>query len=75
MTNLEVVQGIYAAFGEGNMKKMASLFSEDWVGTVPESVPNSGTYHGANNFIKIVEKNSCSFARFFNGANSVFRVR
>ena len=52
MTKLEVVQGIYAAFGKGNMEKMASLFSEDWVGTVPEGVPNAGTYHGANDFIQ-----------------------
>ena len=52
MTNLEVVQGIYTAFGEGNMEKMASLFAEDWVGTVPEGMPNAGTYRGANDFIQ-----------------------
>ena len=52
MTNLEVVQGIYAAFGEGNMEKMASLFAEDWVGIVPEGMPNAGTYCGANDFIQ-----------------------
>ena len=35
MSNSEVVQGIYGAFASGDMNKMASLFSEDWVGVVP----------------------------------------
>ena len=52
MTNLEVVQGIYGAFAEGDMEKMASLFADDWVGTVPEGMPNSGTFHGAGEFIQ-----------------------
>tara|TARA_A100001037_G_scaffold288615_1_gene299464 strand:- start:22 stop:393 length:372 start_codon:yes stop_codon:yes gene_type:complete len=52
MTNSEVVQGIYGAFAEGNMEKMASLFSENWVGVVPEGMPNSGTFHGAGDFIQ-----------------------
>ncbi|MBJ27172.1 MAG: hypothetical protein CMM30_04585 [Rhodospirillaceae bacterium] len=51
MTNLEVIQTIYQAFGEGDFQKMASLFSPDWVGTVPESQPMSGTYRGAEAFI------------------------
>ena len=52
MTNLEVVQGIYGAFAEGDMEKMASLFSDNWVGTVPEGMPNAGTFHGAGEFIQ-----------------------
>ena len=29
MSSLDVVQGTYAAFGEGDMEKLASLFADD----------------------------------------------
>ena len=29
MSSLDVIQGTYAAFGEGDMEKLASLFAED----------------------------------------------
>ena len=52
MSNLDVIQGTYAAFGEGDMEKLASLFAEDWVGTVPDHMPNGRVYHGASDFIQ-----------------------
>ena len=52
MTNLEVVRSIYGAFASGDMEKMASLFADEWVGTVPDGMPNSGTFHGAQEFIE-----------------------
>ncbi len=38
MSSLEVIQGTYADFGEGDMDKLASMFAEDWVGTVPDQL-------------------------------------
>ena len=52
MNSLEIIQGTYAAFGEGDMEKLASLFAEDWVGTVPDHMPNGRVYHGASDFIQ-----------------------
>ena len=50
MSALEIVQQGYAAFGEGDMEKLASLMSDSYVGKLPESLPNGGTFNGPNDF-------------------------
>ena len=52
MSALEIVQQGYAAFGEGDMEKLASLMSDSYVGKLPESLPNGGTFNGPNDFIQ-----------------------
>ncbi len=52
MSALEIVQQAYEAFGEGDMEKLASLMSDSYVGKLPESLPNGGTFNGPNDFIQ-----------------------
>ena len=52
MSVTEIVQQAYEAFGEGDMKKLASLMSDSYVGKLPESLPNGGTFNGPNDFIQ-----------------------
>ena len=52
MSASEIVQQGYAAFGEGDMEKLASLMSDSYVGKLPESLPNWGTFNGPNDFIQ-----------------------
>ena len=52
MSSLDVIQGTYATFGEGDIDELASLFAEDWVGTVQDHMPNGRAYHGASDFIQ-----------------------
>ena len=52
MSALEIVQQAYAAFGEGDMETLASLMSDSYVGKLPESLPNGGTFNGPNDFIQ-----------------------
>ena len=51
MSNIEIVQKAYEAFGEGDMEKLASLMSDDYVAILPEGALIGGTYKGANEFI------------------------
>jgi len=52
MSVTEIVQQAYEAFGEGDMEKLASLMSDSYVGKLPESLPNGGTFNGPNDFIQ-----------------------
>tara|TARA_B100000029_G_scaffold511601_1_gene606095 strand:- start:1118 stop:1507 length:390 start_codon:yes stop_codon:yes gene_type:complete len=52
MSAIETVQQAYAAFGEGDMEKLASMMSDNYVAIVPDSMPNGGTFNGANDFIQ-----------------------
>ena len=52
MSASEIVQQAYAAFGEGDMETLASLMSDSYVGKLPESLPNGGTFNGPNDFIQ-----------------------
>ena len=52
MSALEIVQQAYAAFGEGDMEKLVSMISDSYVGKLPESLPNGGTFNGPNDFIQ-----------------------
>ena len=38
MSNIEIVQKAYEAFGAGDMEKLASLMSDDYVAILPEGV-------------------------------------
>ena len=52
MSVTEIVQQAYEAFGEGDMEKLVSLMSDSYVGKLPESLPNGGTFNGPNDFIQ-----------------------
>ena len=52
MSVTEIVQQAYEAFGEGDMEKLGSLMSDSYVGKLPESLPNGGTFNGPNDFIQ-----------------------
>ena len=52
MSASEIVQQAYEAFGEGDMEKLGSLMSDSYVGKLPESLPNGGTFNGPNDFIQ-----------------------
>ncbi len=52
MSALEIVQQAYEAFGKGDMEKLASLMSDSYVGELPESLSNGGTFNGSNDFIQ-----------------------
>ena len=43
MSNIEIVQKAYEAFGEGDMEKLASLMSDDYVAILPEGALIGGT--------------------------------
>ena len=47
-SNVEIVQGIYAAFGAGDLPAILAVQSEDVVWTFPGApeVPYAGEYHG-----------------------------
>ena len=52
MSAAEIVQPAYAAFGEGDMETLTSLISDSYVGKLPESLPNGGTFNGPDDFIQ-----------------------
>ena len=52
MSAIETVQKAYAAFGQGDMETLTTLMSDDYVAILPESMPNGGTFNGANDFIQ-----------------------
>jgi len=52
MSASEFVQQAYAAFGKGDMEILASLMSDFYVGKLPESLPNRGTFNGPNDFVQ-----------------------
>ena len=52
MSNIEIVQKAYEAFGARDMEKLASLMSDDYVAILPEGALIGGTYKGANEFIQ-----------------------
>ena len=51
MSASEIVQQAYAAISEGDMETLTSLMSDSYVGELPESLPNGGTFSGLNDFI------------------------
>lgn len=46
--NVQLVQGLYAAFGRGDMPAFFDGLADDveWVLPYPADIPNGGTYHG-----------------------------
>lgn len=46
--NAQVVQGVYAAFGRGNIPAFFDALADDveWVIPYPADIPNGGTYRG-----------------------------
>ncbi len=77
---LEVVQGFYSAFGEGDMEKAFSFFSEDveWRLVGPSTIPYFGTYSGIDGvkeFFAILDEHEqideFQPIEFLEGANSV----
>lgn len=48
MSNLNVVQGVYEAFAEGNVPSVLGALSPDIVWTEAEGFPYAGTYIGPN---------------------------
>lgn len=48
MSNLNVVQGVYEAFDEGNVPSVLGALSPDVVWTEAEGFPYAGTYVGPN---------------------------
>jgi uncharacterized protein len=45
-TNLEIVKGIYDAFGRGDIPSVLAVFSADIEWTEAKGFPYGGTYHG-----------------------------
>ena len=39
-------------FGQGDMETHTTLMSDDYIAILPESMPNWGTFNGANDFIQ-----------------------
>jgi len=52
MSASEIVQQAYASFGGGDMETLASFMSDSYVGELPDSLPNGGTFNGPNDFIQ-----------------------
>ena len=52
MSASEIVQPANAAFGENDMETLASLMSDSYVGELPGSHPNGGTFNSPNDFIQ-----------------------
>lgn len=48
MTNLNVVQGVYEAFAEGNIPGVLGILNPDIAWTEAEGFPYGGTYIGPN---------------------------
>jgi uncharacterized protein len=46
MTNLEAIQGVYAAFAKGDIAGVLGVLSPDIAWTEAEGFPYGGTYHG-----------------------------
>ena len=59
--NTQIIQNIYAAFGQGNVPAILNALASDveWIHTAAEGVPFGGTYRGAQGvgsfFQKLVE--------------------
>ena len=68
----EIVQQAYEEFGEGDMEKLASLMSDSYVGRLPESLPNGGTFNGPNDFIQnCLAKNSTNYNDWEGSGNRI----
>ena len=67
----EIVQQAYAAFGEGDMETLASMMSDSYVGKLPESLPNGGTFNGPNDYPKLSSKDSNTLVGLRNRTDSI----
>ena len=54
MSNIEIVQKAYEAFGAGDMEKLASLMSDDYVAILPEGSLMEGPLKAQMNLSRIV---------------------
>ncbi len=65
--NVDVVQGIWDAFGKGDLDRAANQFADDAEVVAPDPLPWGGTHHGPDGFR--------DFADLMNGQFKDFKAK